>query len=79
MKIKLIPICLMAATSLFAADDDRASRDNADSARDSHDSGGGQALDCCGYDWGNTDRDSNQPGNDNERTGTIPMCGDSKD
>lgn len=63
----------------LSADDDRASRDNADNARDSNDNGTGRGVDCGCCDWQSRDRDGNQPGNDNEERGTIPMCGDSKD
>ncbi len=79
MKLKFIPMCLVASASLLAADDDRASHDNADNARDSNDNGTGRGVDCGCCDWQSRDRDGNQPGNDNEERGTIPMCGDSKD
>jgi len=48
----------------FAADDDRNSRENADSAKDSHETGSGRSIDCGGCDWNNRDKDNNLPNNE---------------
>ena len=69
---------LMLTTPMFGADDDRASRDNADAARDAHENGSGRAVDCGTCDWGSRDKDDHLPGND-RGCGTIPTSQDSKD
>jgi hypothetical protein len=79
MKLKFIPMCLVASASLLAADDDRASLDNADNARDSNDNGSGRGVDCGCCDWQSRDRDNNQPSNENCNDGLHTPSWDRKD
>ena len=74
----LLISCLILTSPIFASDDDHASRDNADAARDAHENGSGRAVDCGTCDWGSRDKDDHLPGND-RGGGTIPNHDDSKD
>ena len=63
--MKKLLISLLSLHGLLAAtDDDRASSDNANSAKEANESGAGKGVDCGSCDWQSRDRDNNLPDNE---------------